>query len=414
MTTPGLDIALVGLSHRTASVAVRERCAVERVDFARRLRALTALEAVQEAFIVSTCNRTEVLIAGPLDEAVHEAVRDILFRDAPDDTLYSYRGIAAVTRKRWITAGLDSLVLGETQILAQVKQAIDASRAAGSVGTQLTPLLQQSLTVGKRVRSETKVGEGSLSVARVGVEIAARVFGEFSDCRALIAGAGETARLVAKHLSDRGVNSFAFCNRTLANAEAAAAEFGGSGHGLDELGSLIESCDMIIPCVEGSGEILRPEHLPSRVLRKRDRPLVILDLSVPRAVAPAVAELNGVFLYDLDHLAEVVRENRRERERALQGTSEILVAEVHKFLSLRTYAAFSPAISELRERFEQVRENVLDSVADGPPGARELALAHDLTRRLLDVALGQMKAGARHAQREDELSRAYRRFLDDL
>lgn len=409
-----LELFLIGLSHRTAPVEVRERCAIDAADLPRRLGALMQLEGVAEGWIVSTCNRTEVLVAAPIEPALENAVRELIFQGADGGQLYVYRGVQAVIHLFRVSAGLDSMILGESQILSQVKQSTEGARAAGTLGALLNPLLQQALSVGKRVRTETAVGQGTLSVARMGVEIASRVLGRFDGHTALLVGAGETARLVGRHLADGGAGQLLFANRTAETALEVARELGGEGHTLDALPQLVVRADLIATCVEGAAELLRAEHFPPRHLAHRDRPLVVLDLSVPRAVDGALARTDNLLYYDLDDLGRFVAENQRERERAVEGTSELLVAEVHKFLGLRTYAAFSPAIAALRERFEAAREEVLDARAGGPSGAGELELAHELTKRLLDIALDQLKEGARRARPEEALDKAYQRFLENL
>jgi glutamyl-tRNA reductase len=265
------------------------------------------------------------------------------------------------------------------------------------------------------VRSETELGQGTLSVARVGVELAARVFGTFEDERALIVGAGETGVLVARHLRSRGISALAFANRTLERAQAVALEFQASSHGLEELPGLIARVDIVVAAIDGANAQLSAAQFDRKALKRRDKPLLILDLSVPRAVDPAVAKLgSNVLLYDLDDLSRVVHENRKEREHAIEGTSEILVSELHKFLSARTYAAFTPAITTLRERFEGVREEVLDRVSGARSNPRDVELAHELTKRLLDVAMVQMKESAKQVRTEETLDLEYQRFLENL
>ena len=407
---PGNELLLIGLSHRTAGVETRERYSIGPADLAANLAKLLELDEVNEAYLLSTCNRTEVVVAAEHAEGLEPVLRSAFFGGVADEELYTYRGVRAVIHVFRVASGLDSLVLGEGQILSQVKQAFEDARRERATGRLLDPLLQQALTVGKRVRTETAVGEGTLSVARVGVEIAERVFGRFDKTRTLVVGAGETALLVARHLVGRGAHKLVFANRTLTHAEAAANELGGRATDLTALAEEIHGADLVLTCVDGAGELIRPGDLDERKLNRRDRPALFIDLSVPRAIHPGVAELDNVIAYDLDHIARVVDENRRDRERAMEGTAEILVGEVHKFLSLRTYASFSPAIAELRRDFGAVREEVLADLE----GRSAEEVAKELERRLLDAALSRMKEGARHAQPADALSREYRRFVEGL
>lgn len=407
---PDLELLLLGLSHRTAPVEVRERCSIPLEELESLLGKLAALDGVAETAVISTCNRTEVLVAGHDVNRLAESLHEHVFADTTEGQVYTYRDIHAVIHLFRVASGLDSLVLGESQILAQVKDAMGGARRASTLGRLLEPLFQQALSVGKRVRTETEVGEGTLSVARVGVDLAAQVFGSFEDCRALVVGAGETAALVARHLASRGVKSFTFVNRTPENAIELAGEFDGHGLGLDALPAALKVADLVLACVDGAPGLVSPELFDRRALTRRDRPLLVIDLSVPRAVSREVADLKGLIYYDLDDLGRVVEQNRRERQRATAGSDEILVAEVHKFLSLRTYATFSPVIADLREDFTRVRESVL---AENPDLTSD-EMVQELERRLLDVALSRMKDSARRTQAEGTLTREYERFLEGL
>jgi glutamyl-tRNA reductase len=407
-------LVLVGLSHRTAPVAVRERFVISAEDLPARLRALQAREGAAEAFVLSTCNRTEALLVGPAGRDLGPLVRAELFRDLPDDHVYAFTGLPAAIHFFRVAAGLDSLVLGESEILGQIKRGMEIAQRERTLGPTLQALLQQALHAGKRVRNETPVGEGTLSVARVGVEVAARAFGSFASCDALVIGAGETGVLVAKHLRDLRVRSLAFANRTAARAEEAARGLGASSVPLERLAEAIRRADLVIACVEAGDFAVEPAHFDAKGLRRRDRPLLVIDLSIPRAVDPRVAKLPNVLLYDLDDLARVVSENERVRARAVEGTTEILVTELHKFLAGRTYAALTPAITAMRKRFDAVREEALDAVAGSRADPRSVELANELTKRLLDAALTELKDGVRSARSEVALEREYARFLDHL
>jgi len=416
--TAALELLLVGLSHKTASLDVRNRCAVSGDELRRRLEIVSRIQGVDEAFLVSTCNRTEVLVATPRtdggsDGAVQAALTDIVFRDAPEEALYRYRGVEVIIHLMRVASGLESLVLGEGQILAQLKEAHGTARALGATGRLLEPLLQNALAAGKRVRNETSVGEGTLSVARAGVDVALHVFGRLDDATVVVVGAGETGRLVARHLRDHGVGRLAFANRSLEHAEEAARAFDGEALPLERIPELATRAALVVTCVDAAPDLLSHAHLPSRELAQRDRPLVVVDLSVPRAVAPEIAEHREVILYDLDDIARIVDSNRGERQRASEEAAPILVAEVHKFLSLRTYASFSPRIARIRERFQDAREAALDDVSGSATSAEALELAHRLTGRLLDVALDELKRTARDTIEPESLDRAYQRFLDN-
>ncbi len=408
-------IVLVGISHRTAPIALRERYVVSATDTGSTLASLRALEGVEECYVLSTCNRTEALLVGETGRDLATAARAQLFRNAEENSTYSFEGISAVIHAFRVAGGLDSLVLGESEVLAQIKRGIDAATAAGTLGPVLRPLLQQALHVGKRVRAETDIGRGSLSVAKIGVDVAARIFGSFDDERALVVGAGETGLLVAQQLRERNIGGLTLANRTLERAVEAARALNADACGLEGLAERIARADLVVACVEAGAPPIELRHFDRRAVSRRDKPLLVLDLSVPRAVSAEIANLHpNLLVYDLDDLQRIVHENERGRASAIEGTTGILVAEIHRYMTSRAYSAFTPAITDLRRRFEEIRESTLDAHAGARTDPREVQLAHELTKRLLDAALEQMKAGARSMSSEQALEIEYRRFLENL
>ncbi|MFT5284012.1 MAG: glutamyl-tRNA reductase [Planctomycetota bacterium] len=408
------EFLLIGMSWRTAPADVRGRYALAADKLTERLEAISAIDGVEERFVLSTCNRTEVLVTVAPGKKLEDAVCGILFAGADQNHVYAFRGIQAVIHMFRLTAGLDSMVIGETEILGQVKVAIGTARDCSALGEHLEPLLRQSLTVGKKLRAQTALGQGTLSVARVGVAVAKRVFGQFENVPVLILGAGETAHLVGKHLQAESANSLTFANRTLERAELVAEEFGAKAASLDNLKELVQSADMIVLCLDGAPNLLDLDKFDKRELKHRDRPLLIVDLSIPRVTSEAVADLEGILYYDMDDVSRVLAENQIERKAASDSASSMLVSEVHKYVSQQTYASFSPAINKLRSRFVEVADEVMDDVIGESASPEMMRLAAELSRRLLDVSLSQMKESARHAQPEEALSHEYRQFLDNL
>ena len=413
-----LHLCLLGLSHKTAPVEVREQCAVAPEELPRRLQALTALSGVQEAWIVSTCNRTEALVAlahgaEDLSPRVLAAVGDLVFRTAPEGTLYRYEGVEAVLHVLRVSAGLDSLILGESQVLSQVKEATRIARETHALGRTLESLLRHAIVTGKRVRTETSLGEGTVSVARAGVEVSRHVVGRFEDARVVVVGAGETGRLVAKHLRAEGARTLTFANRSLERAAEAAALLEARAAGLEELPALLDEADVVFACVDGAPSLVRVEQLDPRRLAQRDRPIVLVDLSVPRAIEPAFEQSRRAIVYDLDDLARIVERNQKARQRAIEESGPILLSEAHKFLGLRSYEALSPVIQRLRERFDEAREAELDVVAGPTASAEMVQLAHRLSKHLLDVALDELKASARDSVPTQPIDRALQRFLSE-
>lgn len=411
---PEPQLFLLGLSWRTAPVDVRGRFAIAKADLPARLAQLKALEDVEEAWLLTTCNRTEALVAARPSEALYQRMQELLFPGSSDEHIFSYQGVHAVIHVFRVAAGLDSLVLGESEILSQVRGAMQLCREHGGYDRNLDPLLQQALSVGKKVRTKTAIGKGSLSIARVGVELAARAFAGFERHRALILGAGDTARLVATHLRARNVAGLVFANRTLENAQAAAKEFDCEATDLNQLSDYVKRADFVIACVDGAAGILNKSTVLQSDLRRRDQPLMLIDLSVPRAVDPALLGDDSLIVYDLDDVQRMVAKNRAQRATAMREVDDLLVGEVHKFVSLRTFANFAPAVEELRERFGSAREQILREIAGMDAPANMVELSELLTRRLMDISLNQMKKSARHASPEAILDQKYREFLGNL
>jgi glutamyl-tRNA reductase len=407
------ELILAGISHRTAPVEVRELCVVAPADLRARLGALREGGGFPECLILSTCNRTEILAlaedvplgSGHLEEAVFGQAGPI-----PPNALYAHHGVEAVFHLFRVAAGLESQVLGESQILSQIKEAAQAARDAGTLGPVLSSLLDHALSLGKRVRTQTRLGEGTLSVARAAVELAQKVLGDLATVRALVLGAGETGVLVARHLSEAGCRRFVFANRTLSRAEDLAREFGGEARSLDDLGLVLPDMNLSVVSVDASEPIVRPAHLDPVRLRRHDRPPVLIDISMPRGVDPALKNHPDLLVHDLDDLDAIVARHLRERKAEIEAAGRIVVEETHKWFVLRTYAAFKPAITGLMDRFEEIRRDLLAEA--GLDGGDAESFSIKLTRRLLDEALGTLKEGARKSVSEEHLDRRYRSWLE--
>lgn len=408
-----VDLALVGLSHRTAPVDVREAVSVGAADHDERLRAIAGVEGVSEVFLLSTCNRTEVLVAGELSPQALAGVRALCFGAAGADQLYEHRDLRALMHVLSVASGLDSLVLGESEILAQTREAARRAGEVETLGAWLRPFFDSVFSAAKRVRRDTHVGQGTLSVARAGVELSKGVFGSLDRARALIVGAGETGQLVAKHLRAEGLRDLVFLNRTVERAAQAAAEHDALSAGLDQLPRRMGDADLVFACVEG-GLVIEDSHLCHLRLARRDRPFLAVDLSVPRAIDPKLARLENLFLYDLDDLAGVIQQNREMREGALMESTGILVGEVHKFLSLRRQAEAAPLFRELNERFGSLRDQVLDEICGEHSDETQMRLAHELTKRLTDAAFRTLKQSLRSPASSASLEAEFRRYRESL
>ena len=406
MEVVGLDtLFCLGLSHRTAEVDVRERFAVAAQDRESLRDRLESRLGLAHHVVVSTCNRTELYgcVSGQSpDDDLTGAVREAVFPGLDSDASYRHLGPNTVFHLYRVAAGLDSLITGETEILGQVKSAAEEARGLGATVRLLDELFTGAVKVGKRVRTETKVSEGSLSVASTAVKLARKIVGQLDDKTALVIGAGETGRLTARHLRAANVGKLIFCNRTVARAEEAAQEFGGEAIGLDALFDAMDRADVVIGSIEAPEPVVT--HKLVRKLRGRTRCFV--DISVPRSMEPSVGGRSDLFAFDIDDLAELVEAKAAEREAQITRIDEILVEEMHKFLSRQTYNWLTPMVTDLKSSFDDV---VTKARAEFPT-VDEVTLQR-LASRLFGVTVQGIKTASRDRFRVADVRRAYQSFL---
>ncbi len=374
------EIYLVGLNHRTAGVEVRESFALADVPFlsggllpvsrlcgnmaaslaanGRNSQSPDQFEALAEALVLSTCNRVEILaLGGP------EAPETILNcwcaakngqREALEPFVYCHQGIEAVRHLFTVTASLDSMVLGEPQILGQIKDAYREAHALGSTGVVLNRLLHQAFSVAKRVRSETGVASAAVSVSYAAVELAKRIFGNMSAYQAMLVGAGEMAELAAAHLVNAGIKSVRVANRTRQRAEELAAQFGGLAVPFADLLEQFKEVDIVISSTGAPGTVVNAPDLARVMRRRKNRPMFFIDIAVPRDIDPAVNDLDNVYLYDIDDLREVVEENQAQRQgEAVKGRA-IVEEEAAAFMLWREQLSLKPTITELLSASESL------------------------------------------------------------
>ncbi|MDE5879942.1 MAG: glutamyl-tRNA reductase, partial [Desulfovibrio sp.] len=330
------DIVLVGVNHRSAGVDVRERFALAE-HCAPETWSVPPAGAVAEALILSTCNRVELVGVG----ADGGAVREHLLRSwagarhaEPEELtpyLYEYHGAEAVRHLFAVAASLDSMVLGEPQILGQLKQAYRKSVESRATGVILNRLLHKAFSVAKRVRTETAVAANAVSISYAAVELARRIFGDMPEHRALLVGAGEMAELAAMHLLQAGVDEIVVVNRTRERAVELARRFHGRAAGFDELGARIAEADIIITSTGSPEPVIRARDLRAVLKTRKNRPMFFIDIAVPRDIDPDVNGLDNVYLYDIDDLREVVEENLAGRREEAAKAEAILDEEVDLF-----------------------------------------------------------------------------------
>jgi glutamyl-tRNA reductase len=374
-----MPLVVVGVNHRTAPVEVRERVVFDPARVPEALRELTSLPDVRESIIVSTCNRTELYCVTERDEPelgewlqrYHQLGSSI------HHCLYRHDDMRAVTHAFSVASGLDSMVLGEPQILGQLKDAYRTAQEAGTTGPMLNRLFQAAFSVAKRVRTETQIGANAVSVASAAVSMAKTVFASFDTRTALMVGAGETIALAARHLHADGLRRMIVANRSVDRARELAAEFQGFAISLDEIPSHLREADIVVASTASPNPIITRAMTASALRARKRRPIFMVDIAVPRDIEPEVAELEDVYLFTIDDLQSVVNQNMEGRRQAAREADQMIAAEADRFeMKLRTRDA-APTIRRLRHQAEQAREHTLDQ-------ARHMLAAGRSTDEVLD------------------------------
>jgi len=404
----------LGINHKTAPVAIRERVSFPPERLGEALHDLVVTAPVDEALILSTCNRTELYCELPGSDAgatvdwfrhYHQ-----LRGEDVRPYLYTHDGSRTVRHLLRVASGLDSMVLGEPQILGQVKDAFRRAQQAGTVGKVLGRLFQHSFAVAKQVRTDTAIGASPVSVAFAAVRLAQQIFTELSEQTALLIGAGETIELAARHLRQHGIGRLIVANRTVENALRLAHELGGYAIGLSDIERHLAEADLVISSTASPTPILDRPTVAQALRARRRRPMLMVDIAVPRDIDPEVAQLEDVYLYTVDDLEAVIEENRRVRREAAEEAEEIIDAEVSHFMGWLQAQEAVPAIREYRSAAEAVRDEVLAKaqrlLARGatPEEAMQF-LARTLTNKLAHRPCVQLRQ-AGSAGRRDVLAAA--------
>jgi len=386
---------VVGVNHRSAPVEVRERLAVAASDLGSVLARLARLPGVEEAMLLSTCNRVEFI--GVLRDPDHTLENLFAFFEAhwrsqaegQREHLVVFRSREAIRHVFRVAAALDSLVVGEPQILGQLKGAYRAAVEAGTVGVILHRCLHKAFAVAKRVRSETGVGSKSVSVSSAAVELASKVFETLEDKAALLIGAGAMGQLAARHLLAHGVRSLMVTNRSFDRALELAREFRGTALPFEELPRFLHLADLVIGATAAEEPILGPGVVRDALRMRKFRPLFLIDLSVPRNFDPQIQRLDNVYLFDVDDLATVAEENREARQREAAKAETIVDAEVAAFAQWLRSLSTVPTIVALRERIEAVRRSEVEKcLAALPLASPEVRVAVEgMSRRLVNKIL---------------------------
>jgi glutamyl-tRNA reductase len=414
------QLALVGLSHRTAPIEVRERMAFAEDRLAEALRALAALPGVGEAMIVSTCNRVEIY-AGLDDAAAVAALQRFLVDDRglPAELrahLYAHDGQEALRHLFRVAASLDSMVVGESQILGQVKQAYAAALEAGTLGPVLQRSVPRAFQLAKRVRTETDVAKSSSSIASAAVDLAAQIFGDLDGRRVLVVGAGKMGELSARHLRAARIGELCVVNRTQARAVELAAKLGGQAAPWDDLDKLLARVDIVLCSTGASEPVLRRDRIERAMRLRKGRFLFLIDIAVPRDVEPEVGAIENVFLYDVDALDQVVQQNRAQRRSEAAAGEEMVEAELKRFVEHEQSLGVVPTIKLLRGRFLEVAraevERTLGKLSTSERDRQVIeAMAEAIVNKLLHVPLTKLKEEARDNP-DSELAATVRALFD--
>ena len=411
-----MSLIALGINHRSAPVALRERVAFAGDALPRALAELRALPQVREAALLSTCNRTE-LYAVTGDDG--RALADWLASDPEGggtlhDYLYQHHDGEAVRHLFRVATGLDSLVLGEPQILGQVKEAWAAARGAGALGSQLDRLFQHAFVTAKRARSETRIGNSPVSVASVAVRLAQESFARLEDSSVLLLGAGETIELAARHLAQARVKRLLVANRTLAHAQDLASRHGGVALPLAEVDRHLAQADVVFSATASRTPVLLRTQVEAALQARRHRPMLLLDLAVPRDIEPEVSGLKDVYLYTVDDLERSVADNRQSRRAAADAAEAIVAVQVARYAEALAAGPMNEPLRRLRAHGESARAQSLDKAlrqlaAGHDPEQVIERLAHTLTNRLLHVPTAAVREAA--ASGNLELARAIERIL---
>jgi glutamyl-tRNA reductase len=403
-----MNICLVGINHRTAPVAIREKAAIRTAQLDDALQSLRP--HLSHGVILSTCNRTEIYYTADDDSEAEAIILGFLqnLLDVADTVLRQHTfvlsGEAAVAHLFRITSGLDSMVIGEYEVLGQVRQALEVAEKAEMVNLPLRHTFQSAIRTGRRVRKETGISQNALSTSSVAVDLAASIFTCLQDCKMLVVGTGEAGRLVAKAAKDRGVSHIAVASRSREMALKLTKTLGGTRVGLNNLATELHTCNIVVTCSAAPHFILDVTKVGAAMQKRPELPLVIIDIAVPRNVEPAVAQINNVFLYNIDDLASISERNRYRRKSAVREAESIISAEMTKFTSWWQDFKIRPLVSAMMDKAEKIRLSQMDrTIKKLPPlSDRELYSLEMMTRAIVTKILKDPIRVIKNNQKSDQ------------
>ncbi|KAA9132465.1 glutamyl-tRNA reductase [Marinihelvus fidelis] len=400
-----MPLLAVGISHHTAPLDIRERLAIGEAEHEAGLRELSSQPGVAEAVIVSTCNRTEIY-AVVAEDALSRPAQWLTTRGGlsmDDDHLYVYRGDDAVRHLFRVASGLDSMVLGEPQILGQLKKSWQLSRDIGAAGRLTDRLFQNAFAIGKNVRTHTGIGEHPVSVAYIATVLARQIFGALGDKTVLLVGAGEMIELCGRHFREHGMGRLLIANRTVSRAERVGAGFGAQALTLDDLPGRLHEADIVISSTAATEPVLTTPMVQAALRARRREPVFMIDLGVPRDVAPDVADLNDVYLYTIDDLRQVADESQSRRQQAADEATDLVSQAVDEFRRWRLGRRAASGLRRMRQGAEdhgtRLAERAINQVEAGADPAEAIRqLSHALTRNILHGPSTRLRQAAEEGQ----------------
>lgn len=414
-----MPLLITGISHHTATLEIREKIAITRLDCAERIKELLELEGVEETVIVSTCNRTEIYSVGP--KPSRDQVRQWLQNKGAlseaemDKHCYVYEREDAVQHLFRVAGGLDSLVLGESQIVGQLKDAWQMSCEAGGVEKVLDRLFQHAFATGKRIRSKTRIGDHPVSVAYTTVMLAKQIFGDLASKTVILVGAGEMVELCGRHLHDKGLSSLIIANRSIERAADLAAQFNAHAVSLTDLPGVLHKADILISSTASLEPVIHADMVKAALKQRRNQPMFLVDIAVPRDIHPDVSKLGNVYLYTIDDLQKVVDENLSKRSEAAEAASSDVEEAVDEFMRWLNSARAAVYLKNLhkhaRKNSDELVTKALRKIEAGKdPEQVVKQLAHTLTKRILHLPSTRLRQAAE--VQDDELLRVANRLFE--
>ena len=360
-----MSLVTIGMNHKTASLDIREKLSVDKDESAKILKKLHSMPLIDEVFLLSTCNRTELYFEIDDLQYVNNISnwllrqKGLLIEDF-EDNMYSYSDSSVVRHALNVACGLDSMVIGESQILGQFKDAFNEANDAGTIGKNLNRLFQYAFSTAKEVRTDTKIGANSLSIANVAVSLTDQFYDDLSYKNALLIGAGETISIAAKNLRKKNINKLYISNRTLENAKSIAEEVSGRAISLKDIPEKLKNSDIVISAITGNVPLIGKGAIETCLKHRKHKPIYMVDLGVPRNIESEVKELPDIFLYTLDNIQDLIKKNYKTREEAAIDAQHIVDNKVEEYMNWRKSQSAFSIIKLYREDCENIRKTCLD------------------------------------------------------